>query len=84
MPNSMKEKLPYVKCTIDCVEFKIAVPSSLVLHKSIYSDYKSHTTVKKLAGIASGGGFTFISAVFPGSISDKDIAVNSGLLNRQM
>ena len=84
MPNSMKEKFPNVKCIIDCVEFKIAVPSSLVLHKLMYSDYKSHTTVKALVGIAPGGGFTFISSVFPGSISDKDITVKSGLLNRQM
>ena len=37
---------------------------------------KSHTTtVKALVGIAPGGGFTFISSVFPGSISDKDITV---------
>ena len=27
MPNSMKEKFPNVKCIIDWVEFKIAVPS---------------------------------------------------------
>ena len=84
MPNSMEENFPNVKCIIDCVEFKIAVPSSLVLYKLMYSDYKSHTTVKDLVGIALGGGFTFISSVFPGSISDKNIKVKSGLLNRQM
>ena len=77
MANSMKEKFPNVKCIIDCVEFKIAVPSSLVLHKLMYSDYK-------VIGIAPGGGFTFISSVFPGSISDKDITVKSRLLYRQM
>ena len=77
MPNSMKEKFPNVKCIIDCVEFKIAVPSSLVLHKLMYSDYK-------VIGIAPGGGFTFISSVFPGSISDKDTTVKSRLLYRQM
>ena len=37
-----------------------------------------------IVGIAPGGGFTFISPVFPGSILDKDITVKSGLLNRQM
>ena len=77
MPNSMKEKFPNVKCIIDCVEFKIVVPSSLVLHKMMYSDYKSHITVKGLVGITPGGGFTFI-------YSDKDITIKSGLLNRQM
>ena len=54
MPSSMKEKYPNVRCIIDCVEFKIETPSSLVLHKMMYSDYKSHTTVKTLVRIAPG------------------------------
>ena len=74
MPKSMKDKFPNVRCIIDCVEFKVAVPSSLFLHKMMYSDYKSHKTVKALVGIAPGGGFTFVSSLYPGSISDKDIS----------
>ena len=81
MPTSMKEKFPFVKCIIDCVEFRVETASSLVLHKLFYSDYKSHTTVKCLVGICPGGGFSFISDVFPGSVSDKDITVKSGLLS---
>ena len=81
MPSSMKEKYPNVRCIIDCVEFKIETPSSLVLHKMMYSDYKSHTTVKTLVGIAPGGGFTFISNIYPGSISGKEIVVKSDFLN---
>lgn len=80
MPVSMKDKFPNVRCIIDCVEFKIAVPSSLVIHKLMYSDYKSHTTVKVLVGIAPGGGFTFVSSAYPGSISDKNIVIKSGFL----
>ena len=30
MPSSMKEKYPNVRCIIDCVEFNIETPSSLV------------------------------------------------------
>ena len=81
LPQSMKEKFPNVRCTVDCVEFKVTVPSSLTLHKMLYSDYKSHTTVKVLVGIVPGGGFSFVSSAFPGSISDKNITVKSGLLN---
>ena len=33
MPSSMKEKYSNVRCIIDCVEFKIETPSSLVLTK---------------------------------------------------
>ena len=50
--NSMKEKFLNVKCIIDCVEFKIAVLSSLAFHKLVDSGYKGHTTVKGLVGIA--------------------------------
>ena len=78
----MKEKYPNVRCIIDCVEFKTETPSSLVLHKMMYSDHKSHATVKTLTGIAPpGGGFTFILNTYPGSISDKEIVVKSGFLN---
>jgi len=71
-------------CIIDCVEFKVETPSSLFIHKMMYSDYKSHTTVKALVGIAPGGGFTFVSNIYPGSISDKEIVVKSGLLNKNL
>ena len=67
----MTKKFPHVTCIIDCIEFKIAVPSFLVMHKVFYSSYKSHTTLKCLVGIFPGGGFSFISSVFPGRISDK-------------
>ena len=70
-----------IQIIIDCAEFKTDTPSSLVLHKMMYSDYKSHKTVKNLVGIAPGGGFTFISNTYPGSISDKEIVVKSGFLN---
>ena len=73
MPNSMNENFPNAKCIIDSVELKIAVPSSLVLYKLMYPDYKSHATVKTFVGIAPGGRFTFISSVFPGNISGKYI-----------
>ncbi|XP_057310281.1 uncharacterized protein LOC130648258 [Hydractinia symbiolongicarpus] len=65
MPASMKERFANVRCIIDCVKFKIAVPSSLYLHKMMYSEYKSHTIVKVLVGIAPGGSFTFISSAYP-------------------
>ena len=81
LPHSLKEKFPNVRCIIDCVEFIFAVLSSLILHKILYSDCKSHTTVKVLVGIVPGVGLSFFPSVFPGIISDKNITVKSGLLN---
>ena len=37
--------------------------------------------MKLLVGIVPGGGFSFVSSAFPGSISDKNITVKSGLSN---
>ena len=62
-----------------CVEFRVETASSLVLHKLFYSVNKSRTTVKCLVGICPVGVYFFISTVFPGSVSDKDITVKSGL-----
>ena len=75
--NSMKGKFPNVKGIINCVVFKIAVSSSLVLQKLMYSDYKIHTRVKSLVGIPPGGEFTCILSVCSGNISDKDITDKS-------
>ena len=81
MPNSMRQIFPNCRCIIDCAEFKVEVPSSFYLHKMLYSDYKSHTTVKVLVGITPGCGFNFISKAYPGSTSDNEITLRSGILN---
>ena len=84
MPDSMKEKFPNVKCIIDGVEFKVEVPVFLFLHKMFYSDYKSHKTVKFLVGICPGSGPLCHVYIFPGSISDKELTVRSGILSKNL
>ena len=82
--SSMIEKYTSISCIIDCIEFKVETPTSLVLRKMMYSDHKSHTTVKTFVGIALGGGFTLISNIYFGSISDKRIVVKNGILNSNL
>ena len=84
IPKSMKKKFPNCRCFIECVEFEVEVPSSLYLHKMMYSDHKSRTTAKVLVDIIPGGGFSFISQAFPGSTSDKEITLRSDILNPLM
>ena len=45
-----------------------------------FSSYKNHNTFKGLVGISPGGAVTFISKLFPGSITDKVLTQKSGLL----
>ena len=55
--------------------------SPLYIHKMLYSETTRVTQqLKFLFGIAPGGGFTFISSSYPGSISDKNIVIKSGFL----
>lgn len=56
------------------------MPSSLHLSGELFSNYKHHTTLKDLIGISPGGAVTFISQLYTGSISDREIVVRSGLL----
>ena len=81
MPKDFKEKYPNNVCIIDCTELKIQVPSSLVKQSQSYSNYKSTNTLKSLVGVDAKGGFIFISQLYTGSISDKQIVHRCGLLN---
>lgn len=80
MPASFKNLHPDTFIIIDATELRCEVPSSLSLQSQLYSRYKAHTTLKGLVGIAPNGSFIFISQLFTGSISDKQLVIESGLL----
>jgi len=51
-----------------------------MLFKSrLFSLYKNHTTVKGLVGIAPSGVITFLSQLYSGCISDREIVERSGI-----
>ena len=63
MPDCFK-KFPNTRITIDCTEFFIEIPSSLVNQTITYSSYKSHNTLKLVVGISPTGVVTFLSRVW--------------------
>lgn len=81
MPKKFKEDYPNNIIIIDCTELKIQCPSSLVIQSQSYSNYKSTNTLKSLVGVDSMGGFMFVSQLYTGSISDKQIVFRSGFLD---
>lgn len=65
---------------LDCTEIRCQTPSSLLLQSEVFSNYKSHCTFKAL-GMAPHGAITFVSALYAGSISDRELFKQSGIIN---
>ncbi|CAB4044606.1 THAP domain-containing 6, partial [Paramuricea clavata] len=82
MPDVFKEKYPNTRVIIDCTEIRCEMPGSLLLNGELFSSYKNHTTLKGLIGIAPSGAITFISQLYTGSISDREIVIRSGFLDQ--
>ena len=83
MPEDFKEKYPSTRVIIDCTEIQCEMPSSLVLNSELFSSYKNHVTLKALIGIAPSGAITFISQLYTGNISDREITSRCGFLSQQ-
>ena len=73
MSIPFKERYLATRCILGCTEIKICKSSSLRTLSQCFSSYKNTTTAKGLFGIAPSGAPVFISDLYTGSISDKDI-----------
>ena len=80
MLDSFREKYSSTRAIIDCTEIRCQMPSSLLLNSKLFSSYKNHVTLKVLVGITPSGAITFISQLYGGSISDREIVERSGFL----
>ena len=80
MPQSFKKLYPSTRVIIDCTEIFVDMPSLPLIQQMTFSSYKNHNTYKVLIGISPGGAVTFVSKLFPGAISDKQLTLKSGLL----
>ena len=81
MPNTFKMKYPTTRVIIDATEIFVEQPALPELQQLTFSNYKNHNTYKGLIGISPSGAVTFISELYPGSISDKELTRRSGLLD---
>lgn len=86
--ETIKQNLPEVfsdyadtHIILDCTELHCQTPDSLLLQSEVFSKYKSHSTFKGLIGIAPHGPVMFISPLYEGSISDREILKQSGLVS---
>lgn len=82
MPNCFKKIYPSTRVIIDGTEIFIQKPSNYVIQSSTYSTYKSHNTAKGIIGITPNGFVCFVSNLYPGRISERELLLRSGLLDK--
>ena len=81
MPAEFKPDYADTTVILDCTELRCQCPTSPLLQSEVFFAYKSHCTLKWLIGIAPHGATTFISSLYAGSISDKQITRESGIIS---
>lgn len=80
MPPAFLKLYPDCRVIIDCTEFKIQHPSDPDVQQATFSFYKNTNTLKGMVGITPSGAISFISDLWGGSISDKELFLKSGML----
>ena len=80
MPKWFKEIYPSVRVIIDCTEIFIEKPNSVKYQSQTYSNYKHHNTAKGLIGISPSGAVSFVSDLYSGRTSDKQLTKSCGIL----
>ena len=73
LPKIFMELYPRAVLIIDVVEIRVESPSSLDMQSVCYSSDKGTTTMKGLVGLSPTGALGFLSELYTGSISDKEL-----------
>lgn len=75
-------KLPDLRVIVDCTVIFLETPKDLKLQNLTWSQYKHHNTAKVLIGVAPNPAITFVSSAYGGRSSDKNITMDSGILDQ--
>ena len=81
MPCIFQDLYPLTRCIIDATEVFIQKPKNPSAQQLTFSNYKNHNTYKALIAISPSGAITFVSDLFGGNISDKELTSRCGLLD---
>ena len=81
MPQIFKRNYPTTRVILNATEIYLEQPHLPELQQMTFSNYKNDNTFKGLVGISPDGVITFVSSLFPGSISDKSLTRQSGVLD---
>ena len=76
-----KSKYLNLRSIFDCTELHIEKPSLPSSQRRTFSTYKSHNTFKLLVSLSPLCHINFVSKLYTGAISDKEIIQQSGFLD---
>lgn len=79
-PAHFKSQFPSTRVVLDATEISIAKPANTNYQRASFSTYKNTNTLKVLVGVAPRGQVTYVSDVYCGSTSDRQIVERSTLL----
>ena len=71
MPKCFEDLYPTTRVIIDATEIYVETPALPDFQQMTFSSYKNDNTFEVLAGISPGGAITFVSKLYPGSITDQ-------------
>ena len=80
LPKSFAQ-FPRTRVLMDCTEMKIQKPTRPFIQKVTWRNYKRSKTFRLLVGISPTGAFTFVSKLWSGGVSDRNITIKSGLID---
>ena len=80
-PSDFKKKFPTTRVIIDGTECPIKKPKAPRAQQSTFSTYKNKNTVKTLIGATPGGLISYVSPLYGGSTSDRQIVECSNLFS---
>ena len=81
-PISAFKYFPSTIAIIDCTEFTVQRAKSTSIQRQTWSNYKHRNTLKLLVSCSASGTITFVSKLYSGNISDKEIVSTSGFLDK--
>jgi hypothetical protein len=79
MPAAFKS-FKNIRCVVDCTDCYVQMPSNFQQQGNLYSKYKHHHTYKCLIGVNPNGAAVFVSNLFEGAISDRDLFEKCGIM----
>ena len=81
MPKVFRELYPMTRVVLDATEIRVEKPSLPDVQPMTFSTYKNHNSYEALIGISPSGAIIFVSQLYSGSISDKELTRQSDILS---